>query len=136
MYTIVRIEHEDGFGMFRVPTEYYFDKDYEPRSETADVEFVNRYQIGDSDETNEMYRRHSMRRTPRQDGIELTDDMFCAFDSLETFNALVEPEEVKFLLTKGFKVYMLEVKEVAKGSHQVCFRKEDIITRKDISTLF
>lgn len=62
--------------------------------------------------------------------------MYCAFDSLETFNSLVKPEEVNFLLTQGFKVISIEVSEVYAGHHQVFYKKEHIISVSDISSLF
>jgi len=120
MYNIVRIEHEDGWGMCRV------------KSRTVD-----RYTIGDSWETEDLYKRHaSAVPVPLRDGIDLKHDMFCAFDSMETFSSLVFPEEVKFLLTQGFRVLLLEVRKIHPGTHQVCYRKTSVVSVKNISSLF
>lgn len=120
MHTIIRIEHTDGWGMFR---SNYLEAGY-------------RYTIGDSSETRKMFDIHGSRKNPWADGIQLSDDMFCAFDSLETFNSLITPEEVKFLLTEGFKVLMIDVSTIVKGSDQVAYKKTDILQTKDISSLF
>jgi hypothetical protein len=122
MKTVIRIEHSDGWGMFR--------KNYA-------VHPSGRYVLGDSPETQQMYELHYNRNTPRDDGIKMNDDMYCAFESLDTFNALVIPEELRWLLNnQEFKVLMLDVKKVAVGKHQVCYKKTDILQTKDISSLF
>lgn len=119
MHTIIRIEHSDGCGMFR-----------------SNEETGYRYTIGDSKETERMFLIHGARKSPFGEGFKFRDDMYCAFDSLETFNELVEPEEVQFLLTKDFKVLMIDVSEMLKGVDQVCYKKEHILQTKDISSLF
>lgn len=96
-----------------------------------------RYTLGDSHNTINMYKLHRARNIPFDDGISLTDDMYCAFDSLKTFKALVIDEELKWLLNNhAFKVLMLDVTELIKGEHQVCYKKEHVIQTKDISSLF
>ena len=119
-HTIIRIEHADGYGMFR----------------TIDCR-GDRYILGASVHTVEMEALHRRRNSPFRDGIEFTNDMFCAFDSLETFKQLVIDEELKWLLNNhDFKVLMLDVTEIVKGEHQVCYKKEHVIQIKDISSLF
>jgi hypothetical protein len=124
MHTIIRVEHADGWGMFR----------YDEVNNGPDY---SRYTLGNSEETYEMYCLHAIRNIPTKDGIEMHDDMFCAFESLETFNALVIPEELSWLLKNhNFKVLMLDVTHIEKGKHQVCYRKKDVIQTKDITKLF
>jgi hypothetical protein len=120
MTTIIRVEHSDGWGMFR----YNYD-------------LAKRYVLGDTKDTEKMHELHLNRNTPFCDGIRMESDMFCAFDSLDTFNALVIPKELKWLLNnKDFKVLMLDVTDVISGKHQVCYKKEDVLQTKDISSLF
>lgn len=121
IFTIIRIEHADGWGMFRM----------------AGFPENERYILGDSPETCSMYELHKNRRTPSQDGIEISCDMFCAFESLDQFNELIIADELRWLLNnQPYKVLMLDVTNIAKGQHQVCFKKSDIIQSKDISSLF
>lgn len=118
IFTIIRIEHEDGWGMFRRNGE-------------------DKYILGDSYETQSMFSLHVNRRTPFQDNIDITEDMFCAFESLDQFNELVIADELRWLLNnQSYKVLMLDVTNITKGQHQVCFKKSDIIQSKDISSLF
>lgn len=118
-HTIIRIEHADGWGMFR-----YKD-------------FDERYTIGNCSNTKEMYKLHVKRNDPFDDGIDLECNMFCAFESLETFKALVVDCELSWLLyNHDFKVLMLDVTEIKKGKHQVCYKKEHVLQTKDISSFF
>ena len=120
MYQVIRIEHTDGWGMFR-----WNDKTGE------------RYTIGDSVESMPMYQLHKNRNNPYEDNIDdFNDDMFCAFINLDTFNELVEKPSLLYLLDKGFKVLMLTVTKIKKGEHQVCYYKEDVMQITDISAIF
>ena len=118
-FNIVRIEHTDGWGMFRWNTA------------TGD-----RYTVGDSAETMGMYEKHSVRPTPFADGIDRKEDMFCAFETLETFNGLIDKDELKYLFSQGFKVLLITVKKYVRGNYQVCYKKQDVLTTTDISSLF
>jgi len=122
-YNIIRIEHKDGFGMFRT---------------NWGSEYKNKYTIGDSKETAAMYNRHNLLPTPWRDGIKDFDtyDMYCAFNDLKTFNKLVKKEELKFLFKKGYKVLLITVSKRLKGKWQVAYKKEDILTTTNISSLF
>lgn len=119
-FNIIRVEHEDGWGMFRFNEATGY-----------------RYTIGDTKETAAMYNLHYSRPRPHEDGIKfIAGEDYCAFDSLETFSSLVKPRSINFLFKHGFKVVMLTVTAIKRGGHQVAYRKEDVIEVKDISSLF
>lgn len=122
MNTIIRIEHEDGFGICR----YQLNP------------FKQRYVIGDSAETDDLWSRHNDIPPPARDNLAsvMTDQHYCAFKSLESFENMVYRHEVNFLLKMNFKVYLLEVSECFFGNYQCIYRKQDILLKKDISNLF
>lgn len=123
--TLIRVEHTDGFGMFR-----YNDDVDEP---------VRRYMIGDSKETNIIWEKHMNMPTPGNDGIGLCSADFCAFRTMKEFQVFTDKEEIKFLITQhDFKVLVLEVPndKIKVGGHQSCYRKEDVVSTNDISSLF
>jgi hypothetical protein len=133
---IVRVEHADGWGMFRW---------------NRTTSNLPRYVLGVSSETEAMSNLHNDLPTPFRDkGInggkyttyDLFDDVimkdrFCAYKNLESFYQWIVTEELKFLLTNhDFKVLLIEVKEYLEGECQVLYRKEDIVHVEDISSLF
>jgi hypothetical protein len=86
-----------------------------------------------------LYKRHSDSfPTPYTDkGINYFDgDWFCAYKTLEQFNQWVTHEEVNILLNLGFRIYLLDLNSYQIGEFQVVFKKEGIISKKDISELF
>jgi len=118
-HTIIRIEHADGYGMYRAKN------------------WGERYTLGDCENTEKMNELHANRKTPYSDGIKFDNDMFCAFESLETFKALVIDSELSWLLhNHDFKVLMLDVTLIHRGEHQVCYKKEHVLQTKDISSFF
>ena len=132
---IVRVEHTDGYGMFRANRA--IDSD--------------RYVLGKTSETENMLKLHEELPAPFKDaGInggkyintDVFDDKimkgrFCAYKNLECFYQWIIKEELKFLLTNhDFKVLLIEVKDYLEGDYQVLFSKEDIVHVEDITSLF
>jgi len=118
MYTIIRIEDVNtGKGM------YNSDKG-----------------IADFDNTKNMCKLHKILPNPYRDGIELEKDDFCAFSSMEAFNNNTIPEELKWLLINHtqFQVLLLNVStcKIGNSGYQVCYKKKDIITQQNITSLF
>lgn len=127
MKTIVRIEHEDGWGMFR-------NKE-------------NRYVVGEGNNPimDKLWDRHSTwtinggMPVPSNDGIDMGlgwKEWFCAFKSMEQFNNWVKKDEAKELLKFNFKILLLEVTEYQEGGNQIVYTKESIVSERDISSLF
>lgn len=118
MYTIIRIEDiNTGNGMFNS------DKG-----------------ITDFDNTKNMYKLHAKLNPPFEDGINREEDDFCAFSSMEAFNNNTIPEELKWLLINHtqFQVLLLNVStcKIGNSGYQVCYKKKDIITQQNITSLF
>lgn len=77
--------------------------------------------------------------TPQMERLDLFKDnkkWFCAYKTIEEFQAWVLSEEVKFFISEGFRVLLLNVTEYQEGKKQVIFTKESITTSEDITTLF
>lgn len=128
MKTIIRIEHSDGWGMFR-------SKDND------------RWTVGDYSGVkclDELWDRHSSWNEggmplPDNDGIKMHKEYkewFCAFKSMEEFKQWVKPEEIKELIKRDFKVLLLDVTDFQEGEKQIVYTKESILSAKDISQLF
>jgi hypothetical protein len=118
---IIRVEHEDGYGMFRKNSD--------------------RYRVVDLCESvmGELCERHREFPTPNQDNlIEYKDgyEWFCAFRSMEEFNSWVTREQVSVLIEYDFRVFILEVTEYQIGDYQVLYRKDSIISKTDITNLY
>jgi hypothetical protein len=117
--TIIRIEHEDGYGMSR-------------RKDWAS----DKYTIGDSWETIGMLKLHQLMPVIHEDIAGFDSTMFCAFSSMESFYKFIITDELKFLINKGYSVYAIESSFVLEGDYQVAYKKESIISKKDITDLF
>ena len=129
MYTIVRIEHANGYGMFRASDPAANNGDY--------VKPDSIYSIGDSIETELMANKHRQYNTPCEDGINRKNDDFCAFKSMEHFNNVIIKEDLQYLLNNHpYKVLLLTVSKIKEGKDQVCYKKKHIISSQDISSLF
>lgn len=127
MKTIIRIEHQDGNGMFRSKSR--------------------RFSLGDDTDNillQNLWARHNAYNkggmpVPCNDGIDLFKDRkewFLGFKSMEQFSQWCMPEEVKELLKLDFKVLMIDVEEYQEGGCQIAFTKDTILQKKDISSLF
>ena len=123
---IVRVEHEDGYGMFR--------------SSTKPICLSN---SGDP-VLNRLWNRHSTcgdpgMPLPCHDGIDLDmggKNWYCGFGSMDDFNKWVMPDEAKALISYGFKVLLISANEFQIGGHQVVYTKSSITSVEDISSLF
>lgn len=118
--TVIRIEYpESGLGLFRsTKTDEAFDE---------------------SGELDALRQRHYNFPMPHRDGISMSlcgAEWFCAFKSVDQVKQWVTTEEITFLKSLGFVVYMLDVTEYQLGGSQVAFTKESIVSKKDVSSLF
>lgn len=113
--TVLRIEHSYGWGMFRSAT-----------IEKRTIDHI----------CPQASWRHSAMNTHGGDGLEMSDHHFCAYGSLEVMERWIKPDEVREVLKYDYKVYLIELSAWQEGDHNVIFRKEDIILKKDISDLF
>lgn len=118
MKTIIRVEHDNGIGMF-----------------TQDIfEGKNIMHVAPA-----ASRRHADFNNPHDDGLSLIKDgkeWFCAYKSIEQFKKWILPHEAQALLDAGYKIYLLEVGEYQEGEHQIVFTKESIKVKEDMSELF
>jgi hypothetical protein len=61
---------------------------------------------------------------------------YCAFKSIEQLQEWVYSNEIKELISLGFKVYMIDLSVYLEGEYQIAFNKADILQSKDITELF
>lgn len=127
MKSIIRIEHpEDGYGIFCTRWEQT------TRSTGIVSTFsYNSEDIGDIDD-----RHSNMIGAGLIDGF--TEDHFCAYPSLTKMKRWINNKEVKQLLSLGFEVLLLDVSEyiLDEEKNQAIYKKEHIVNKKNISTLF
>jgi hypothetical protein len=114
--TIIRIEHEDGWGMFRMGNN-------ENKKTVDQISW-------------RVYTKHGDMPGPRNDGLEIEADDFCAYTSMSSMSQWIQPEDVKLLIPHGYKVYLIDVTEAKIGEHQALFKKQNIVLKKDITVLF
>lgn len=119
---LVRIEHEDGIGMFQTHNRF---KDGERREH-----FIMHHKraIGE---------RHEEFNTPWQDGLPfIPGEHFCAYKSIDQLQQWVMKDEFELLFKLGYSVYLIEVSDCQIGKDQIIFRKEDIVSKTNINQLF
>lgn len=119
MKTIIRIEHECGNGLFTARTE---------DDSTAVIRkssFVRKLQA-----------KHMDFPVPQNDGLTIRSCNYCAFKSIEQIQQWIEPEQFKEIIELGFKIWMIDVADYQEGEYQILFKKQDILSKKDISQLF
>lgn len=120
MIQAIRIEHADGYGCF---CGYLSNGESRTHVTTYLLPKVS--------------NRHVNFNTPWQDGLHMEEDRdFCAYRSVEQLREWIKPEEILVLLDNEYKVYLLELSEAQTGEHQICYRKEHILLKKEISDLF
>lgn len=112
---IVRVEHTDGTGMFK-------DAFHRRHSVQNILPYLN--------------ERHQRFNNPAEDGLGRTDTDFCAYKSIEHIQKWIMPDEFKVLFENGYSVYLLEVSEYQEGRDNILFKKENVVSKKDISQLF
>ena len=112
MKKVIRIEHNDGCGMFCTQ--------YDTLSELCFS----------------AYHRHREMPTPYTLGYDLQNDEFCAYESMGEMNKWLRPGEIKILLEHGYRVLELHLAGYEERMGQVFYRKEEILETIDISNLF
>lgn len=126
MKQIIRVEHTDGQGMF---FGAILDLDKNEISERDTVyEFLP-----------DLAERHGCFRTPSEDDLDVRKDRkiwYCAYKSMDQFNEWCRKDEIKDLLTRDYKVLILDVTEYQEGKDQIIYTKESIVSSKDISELY
>ena len=83
-----------------------------------------------------MRNRHEDMYTPRDEGLPMTREHFCAFSTLEDMEKWVRNDEVKVLVELGFQVLLLTVSQCHVGKHQCIFKKEDVVEVTNITSIF
>ena len=119
--TIIRVEHpQDGKGIWRSKidnNEWRFDK------------INNNAKMSD---------RHSNFPSPNRDkklkGIKPNE--FCAFKSIYQLQKWITKSELIEFISLGFKIYALTISDCKVGTHQLLYKKENIVTTNDITMLF
>lgn len=120
METIIRIEHSDGWGIFR--SIFIGDQRSRPCIDTLCPQAMD---------------RHLIFNTPTDDGYPIYDkDYFCAYKTLDDMKKWLNSDEIRVLLENGFKVFLLEVSDCFLGKDNAIYKKQDILLKKDISDLF
>jgi hypothetical protein len=69
---------------------------------------------------------HSQLPNPKQEGLDITKEWLCAFESLEKLNSWFLPEELEALHQMGFKLLtgFVHENEIQFGERQLIYRKE------------
>lgn len=130
---VIRIEHhEDGNGLWRS----HDDSNYRIRQHSQYEAIKFRHQNREVFPTfyNDMELLEQFcNRTGRSD----PEGYFFSFNSLEIVNEALTPDEFKEAINDlGFKVYLLELSDCIQSSFQTVFKKENIVSKKDISFMF
>lgn len=83
---------------------------------------------------NEMCDFHYGMPNPYTDDINgFNSNYFCAFKTFEDLIYWVKPLWIEELVKIGFRVYKIQVSDYLVGNHQICYKKEDIIDKEDIT---
>lgn len=119
MKTIVRIEHKNGYGIWRALNE----------NEDCIINFCSFYSA--------ICDKHDAFPTPYEEGLNIDTTVdFCAFKSIPQLELWIEHKWLKELFENDFSVLLLEVSNWKEGEYQILFKKEDIISSKDVTSLF
>jgi hypothetical protein len=118
---IIRIEHTDGYGIFRISRR-------------------ERYRVGDSIHTQRIFDTHKEFPTPYRDGIiDMNEDHFCGFNTPSIFSEFMNYKELAWLIQNhDFNVFIIKVdiEYCLIGTYQTCFDKKGKIDVKNITYLF
>ena len=117
MKKAIRIEHEDGYGMFS-----HSGKDY---SKNTLEELCP-----------EAWGRHADLPTPRSLGYAISPYEFCAYESMGEMVKWLKPGEIGILLESGYRVLELHLEKFVEMGGQAFYFKESILEEIDISDLF
>lgn len=116
---LVRIEHEDGLGIFR--------------AQTIDGKERGHYV---ANHNYSIILRHHNFNTPREDKLDFTDEHFCGYKSIDQLQQWIMKDEFELLFKLGYSIFLIEVSDCQIGRDQIIFRKEDIIRKTNINQLF
>jgi|GEM_PF-3078167 len=74
----------------------------------------------------------------RDEGLEnfIENVHFCGFKSIEQMNEWIFKNELKEFISMGFKIYSITTSKCLIGQYQICYKKEDILSKEDITSLF
>lgn len=124
---VIRIEANDGLGIFM---------NYDNNCVIRDIISL----IKENEENNLKLKtiriRHNDFPTPYEEKLYITNEYFCAYNSIELLNEWIKPKEIKFLIEVGFNILMLEVTNYQTGKFQTIFTKDSIVSSKNINSLF
>ena len=129
---VIRIEHEDGNGLWRSHDDSNCRITRHSQYEAISLRHQNREVFPTFYKDKELLQKFC-NCTGRSD----PEGYFFSFNSLEVVNKALTPDEFKEVINSlGFRVYLLEVSDCVQSSFQTVFRKEDIVSKKDISFMF
>lgn len=122
MITIIRVEHTNGWGLWRARLNN--------NDNNSIIESLDCFQ--------EILDRHSNMPSVKNDpGLGSRDDNeFCAWGSINEFDRWMDRSWIPELVENGFKILLIEVSECRVGKYQVVFKKENVLQTKDITSLF
>ena len=116
---VIRIEHEDGWGMF-------IDISEEKPSRKHSVKYICPV-IDD---------RHLLFPLPQKEKLPMSHEYFCAYKSVDQLKKWITTEEIAILKENNYKIFMLEVTDYHEGEHQVIYSKKSIVNTTEIIDLF
>lgn len=120
MVSLIRIEHTDGCGIF---VTYDEKGNQRPHMNHAILDTI--------------CAKHYKFNNPHLDGLKnFTGNHFCGYKSMSDLYQWLNEKEIKFLLSIGFSIYLIEVSEALVGEFNVCYKKQHILLKKDISHFF
>ena len=120
MKTLIRIQHNNGKGLFRA---------LDTKGECI-LESLHCYEA--------LTYKHWEFPSPLEDNLlnGISKKEFCAFKSIEQVKQWIEPEWFNEIIKAGFKVLLLDVSDCREGEYQILYKKEDVLQTKDIPELF
>jgi len=132
MVKLIRLEFEDGYGIFRSYNNHLHVDRW-----SVNIPYFNPLDP-DYSICCEIVDRHDRFKTPYEDGFkQMTINHFCGFKNLNQLTEWFTMEELHFLINKGCKIYSISVTEIEfEGEFQVIYDKEKITEKNDISKLF
>lgn len=130
---IIRIEHEDGKGLWRSD-----DAEGNCRlTQHSQFDAINDRHRNDDKFPAFYCDKELLANFCNHTGCSDPEDYFFAFNSLEVVNEALTPDEFKEVINDlGFKVYLIEVSDYIQSKFQTVFKKENIVTKQDISFMF
>ncbi len=129
---VIRIEHEDGNGLWRSHDDSNYRITQHSQYEAISLRHQNREVFPTFYNDKELLEQFCNRT-----GCSDPEGYFFSFNSLEVVNEALTPNEFKEVINRlGFKVYLLELSDCIQSEFQTIFKKEDVISKKDISFMF